>query len=221
MLKAMAIAALVLTPLPSFAADLMVPQAPMAVAPVASSFDWTGGFVGAYVGGAWVHDIYNPGLGPDQTFNQAGYTIGAKAGYNAQVGSNFVLGLEIDGGWVSASSTDTINPGPGPTKTSLNWDGHLLGRAGVSMDNALFYLTGGGAVGNFTQDASPNFPAITNTVYGYAIGAGIEYALNDNWVLGAEYLYSGYNKTPFNYGIGTVQSTYSTQEARVSLSYKF
>ena len=222
MLKTIAIAALILMPFPAFAADLPMAAAPVEAA-VAPSYDWTGAFVGGYVGGVWVGDTYNSGNGVNQPFNQSGGTVGGLVGYNFQ-SSNFVFGVELDGGWVSASSTDLV-VGPGPVKTSLNWDAHLQGRVGVAVDKALFYISGGGAAGNFTEDASPKYTSITNTLYGWVVGAGIEYALSDNLTLRGEYLYSSYGPSPFLYtGIapgGTVTSSFVTQEARIGLSYKF
>ena len=79
-------------------------------------------------------------------------------------------------------------------------------RVGVTSGNALFYVTGGLAVADysFTQGAViPNCPCgVTATVskakVGWAVGAGIEYAVTRAWSVKGEYLYVDLGSESFN-----------------------
>lgn len=92
----------------------------------------------------------------------------------------------------------------GSTQVSQDWLGTVRVRAGYAIDRTLLYVTGGFAYGNAnvtTQAAAsatftglPVFNGAWNgsknsTNVGFAVGAGAEYALTNNWVLRAEYLY--------------------------------
>jgi outer membrane immunogenic protein len=134
-----------------------------------------------------------------------------------------------------------------------NWLGTVRARAGFAADRALIYATGGFAYGNarvssrvpvtsvdFSPEQDEQVPvnvtwagAKTATRLGYTLGAGLEYAVTDNWILRAEYLY--YNLGDVNVVSqpsptlvnGNVLNPSSTKVridgnmARLALSYKF
>ncbi|MDB5651101.1 MAG: hypothetical protein JWL62_2621 [Hyphomicrobiales bacterium] len=84
------------------------------------------------------------------------------------------------------------------------WFGTVRARAGFTFDRVLFYATGGlayGQVGNagslVTTGAVDTFAAgsTTSNRFGYALGGGIEYALNDMWTLKGEYLHVHFKDT--------------------------
>lgn len=134
-----------------------------------------------------------------------------------------------------------------------NWLGTVRARAGFAADRALIYATGGFAYGNARVSSSVPVTSVdfspeageqatvnvtwagtkTATKFGYTIGAGLEYAVTDNWILRAEYLY--YNLGDVNVigqpsatlVNGNVLSPSSTKVridgnmARLALSYKF
>lgn len=92
-----------------------------------------------------------------------------------------------------------------------NWLGTVRVRAGYAHDRALFYVTGGLAYGNakvssgiglriedFGSDDGLNPAGVQSLTWGgsrsttragYTLGAGIEYAITDNWTFRTEYLY--------------------------------
>jgi outer membrane immunogenic protein len=96
-----------------------------------------------------------------------------------------------------------------------NWYGTITARLGVTADaffpawsggdRTLFYVKGGPAVGRFTTGVtSSDFPGAsfalinfsnTETVWGAAAGAGVEWAVSDHWSLKAEYEYLGFGHT--------------------------
>lgn len=105
-----------------------------------------------------------------------------------------------------------------------NWYGVLAARAGVTGDalgwsggeRALFYVKGGAAVARFaTGVSSSNFPGAsfalinysnTETIWGPAAGAGVEWALSDHWSLKAEYEYLGFAHTTQACGLLTTST---------------
>ena len=161
---------------PAFAGNLNAPKAEPEVAmpapaPVAAppAFDWTGGYIGANLG-------YN-NVSSNATASGNGAIGGLFAGYNYNLG-HFVLGGEL--------SADAANIG-------LNGGGKLSSltalklRAGVPMDRTLVYGTIGAVQG------SGNIAGASITRTGGLIGAGVDYAMTDHWVVGGELDYSRIN----------------------------
>jgi outer membrane immunogenic protein len=149
---------------------------------------------------AAVNNAASGSLSPD------GFTGGIQAGYNWQVGSG-VYGIESDfnafnlddslsGGahFPSASTNYAVN-----ASVKTDWLFTFRGRLGWTVTpTALLYATGGLAVTDikvsnaFTDD----FTTITfgssdsrKTKAGWTVGGGLEWALNRNWTVKAEYLY--------------------------------
>ena len=185
---------------------------------------------------------------------QSGVIGGGQAGYNWQTGA-FVLGVETDFQGTSLSKkVDVIGPsflgpaGPGDfftlhAKASLDWLGTTRGRIGfvATPDNRLMiYATGGVAYGggssNFSFfDTSGAFwtgnPSTSRV--GWTAGAGVEYALTNNWTIRAEYLYADLGKSNFT-SVGNVIAAnefpgvyasghinYNASIARAAVNYKF
>jgi outer membrane immunogenic protein len=91
-----------------------------------------------------------------------GYENGGQAGVNHQFGT-FVLGMEVEGG--------SVDWGP------VTEAGSIRLRGGYAFDRFLAYAAGGLAF----EDS-----------VGWTVGGGVEYALTDRWVIGAEYLHADY-----------------------------
>ena len=184
--------------------------------------------------------------------DDVGFVGGGQIGYNVQNGM-FVYGLEADAdffGGQSGSSTTTANldvytaPGSTRTITRRSGDGFLgtvRGRLGVAaFDRTLLYVTGGLAYGNYgTSYARVRYTnGVTGAVVdfnsadnhdvrvGYALGAGVEYALTQQISAKAEYLYTNlgsrrYALTNPSGASLTAHTDGSAQIARVGINYKF
>ena len=139
------------------------------------------------------------------------FSGGILAGYNWEM-SRFVFGLEGDfnylgfHGTVKNDVSDVMSQVMAPASTTAsdkidyeaNWFGTVRARLGYSVNNVLFYGTGGLAYGE--MDVTQKLAAENGTEsatwkgstngwnLGWTLGGGIEYAA-DRWVLGAEYLY--------------------------------
>ncbi len=205
-----AVAGLLLTAVPAMAADLARTPAYPAKAPLTTSapvFSWTGFYIGANTGYAWgsgtgAADAY--GVNPD------GWLGGGQVGYNFQFQNNVLVGLEAD---VDAANISGSN---GPVSSKVDYFGTVRARLGYAFDHVLPYVTGGLAWAN--NKVTANGLSQSNTSTGWAAGAGVEYALTNNWTARAEYLYLDLGKSGFQ-SVGDSGVTAST--ARLGVNYKF
>jgi outer membrane immunogenic protein len=164
------------------AADLPYRKADPVYAPaVPAAFSWTGFYAGASGGGGLSGtDAFNSYLGTSGG-KADGVVGGLQVGYNYQVSSRFVVGIEND---FMASGLKTGRDGI--NEVSLPFYGTGRGRAGVTfMDSHLLvYGTGGMAFGE-VKDSGINKMRI-----GWTAGGGVEWAFRQNWSAKVEYLYT-------------------------------
>jgi outer membrane immunogenic protein len=208
-------------------------------------YNWAGLYVGAHLGGSWTNQIWTntantSGFGdliPGQGFSQHGSGVfgGGQIGYNWQA-SNFVFGLE---GTISAMDNrgSLLNPVFGARDDLFswrtNWMATVTGRTGVAVNNNLFYVKGGYAgISNrlAVSDVVPPFVGSgsdTQWHNGWTVGAGWEYGITRNWIVGLEYDYAAFESKGYQLA-GTAPGPYSfdakprdVQSAVARLSYKF
>ncbi|MFZ0151433.1 MAG: outer membrane beta-barrel protein [Xanthobacteraceae bacterium] len=201
------------------AADLPVRTGPApAYYPVATIYDWGGGYIGINGGYAfgqsnW-YDAANPsGLGSSGNFNINGGLVGVTAGVSGQFGA-FVLGFEGDFDWQgirgtsnSAFCTSIITstaigapPAGLSCRTASNWVGTLRARFGYAWDRVLVYGTAGGAGAN-VETSLNGLPVQNNAEFGWTAGGGLEWAFADNWTAKVEYLFVDLTgNVPCNHG---------------------
>lgn len=186
---------------PALAADLPSRYAP----PVAPYYDrvplfaWTGLYAG--INGQLGFGSFTAAGGRAAFGGPFGGLGGATLGYNYQSGS-LLVGLEGDIGFGSISSSSNFGFG-GTGGGAIHGLGTARVRVGYVMDRALFYVTGGyagaslsGRVSDF--GGSPNL-VLQESHYlnGFAIGAGVEYALTTKISVKGEYLYTGFGSQSF------------------------
>jgi outer membrane immunogenic protein len=125
---------------------------------------WSGFYVGGNIGAAF--DVTDD----ENVFgDEAVFTGGGHLGYNWQLSDRFLVGLEGDLGFVDDDETDYL--------------GTIRARLGLTRGPMLAYVTGGAAFIEFDD---------VDTDTGYVVGAGLEYKLQDNWSIGGEGLYYGF-----------------------------
>jgi outer membrane immunogenic protein len=146
---------------------------------------------------------------------------GVQLGYNAQMpGLPWLLGFEADISTSDISSTQTIIAISGATtittagSNELDWLTTFRARLGfAATDQLLLYATGGRAGGHASSSisvASVNGPGCfgcslpysmsgskSATLWGWAAGAGFEYAINPRWSFKSEFLF---------YDLGTIRT---------------
>lgn len=215
----------------AMAADPALP-----VEEIPTGFNWTGGYVGAQVGYAWGDSHYSE---PDFStffadYDPDGFLGGIYVGYNHQFDNRLVLGAEADFAFAGIDGDslyylDVGDPWDNTSGTAdLEWSGALRGRLGYAFDRFMPYLAGGLAFArydyNFHQDGTAGFEA-SETMTGWTIGAGAEYAATDNVIVRAEYRFSdfGSNRVDIRDTVGwyTNEVDLKTHDIRFGVAYKF
>ncbi len=197
----------------AFGADLG-PVTPLKAPPAPPPFTWTSCHAGGHVGGAWGHKDVNDTAGvlapltgfSSVSLDTSGYMLGGQIGCDYQVASSWVFGLEgaASGGRIGASTAVALPlgiPGDGASfKQTTDFLTSATARAGYGWDHWLVYGKGGVAL---VGDKYSAVGAFLGTPYdfeglesrlGWTAGAGIEWALWDDWSLRLEYDYYGFGQ---------------------------
>ncbi len=236
MKRLLAAALLTLASSAAYAADMQMESAPAA-------YNWSGAYVGGQVGYLFESDsrlfysdnsadgdIYGYDAEPD------GFFGGVQLGYNHQFSNNFVLGAETDivfGGMDGSALYDESGVifAQYAAEVEVKWSGSTRLRAGYAFDRFLPYVTAGVAYGHFEtieSDSGVNYWEGDGTLVGWTAGVGLNYALTEKWVLGAEYRYTDFGSESFDATYISGAGFYSnetvdlkTHDVRMSLSYRF
>jgi outer membrane immunogenic protein len=228
--------ALLATSLVAQAADL--PTKAYAPTPVAQVYNWTGLYVGVNGGYGWgTQDPLT--LFSDRfdrsSFNINGGMFGGTVGAQIQQGY-IVLGIEGDLDWANIKGTAISTPTIGgvgvpglPITLNITSNTSAVGtariRAGVAMNNWLFYATGGAAFvkesANGTSIAGVPcgtlgvFPNCTASAWrgGLAAGLGAEWGFTQNWTAKVEYIYIDV--------LGSGFSTDHINTVKAGINYRF
>jgi len=194
-----------------------VPMVTKAPPYVEQAFNWSGFYIGVNGGGGWGHAFSDLSGGMHTSGGVAGGTVG----YNAQFGS-WVLGFEGDIDWSDVSGSTSAGGCPG-CSIKNDWLSTARGRVGYAVGNWLPYVTGGLAVGD-VQASVPGFSGATNTQVGWAAGAGVEFALTNQWSAKLEYLHVDLGR--FDCGAacgaaGTDNVSFHDNLVRGGINYRF
>jgi outer membrane immunogenic protein len=208
------------------AADL-APQPVEPVVPVVLPYSWTGFYVGAHAGAVFSNSSANVGGFNFNSLDDTGFIGGAHAGYNYQFDGGFVVGLEGDIDYTSLDKdTNTVFLG-GPIRANIKseWQASIRARLGYAFDRFLPYVTGGVAFGDekFTAVQTVPFGRFSNsdTRTGWTVGAGLEYAMTDNWLVRGEVRYTDFGHNSFN-GAGALgRVKFNEVSTTLGVSYKF
>lgn len=227
----------------AYAADL--PTRPYTKAPVlAPTYNWSGFYIGGEVGYGWGDSFQcalcgTPAGIATNRYNIGGVLGGGTAGYNWQLNSNWVIGVETDfsfanikGGAPSNADYGCDNGLVNACNTSVDWFGTVRGRVGYTVNNALFYGTGGWAYGRAKADIDNCADTAAGdcgsaNVNGWAAGGGIEYGFTPNWSTKLEYLHVDLGQFVFSNiaGSGCYGQNCSSDAkfdiVRVGLNYRF
>ena len=228
------------------AADVVANQEPAPVV-AAPAFSWTGFYAGAQIGGSWsdtdLKGKYKDdkgdwgrrqGFSPDPS----GFIGGIYAGYNYDLGNNIVIGADTDWVWGDMDENDksslTYRDGTTGTlsgKLKEQWAGSTRARVGYAVDRWMPYIAGGVAYAkvdsNFrVKDSAgkvkPGFSASdSDTLVGWTIGAGFDYAMTDHIILRAEYRYTDFGDEDYSKNNIKYNVDYKTNDFRVGVAYKF
>ncbi|MGE7367987.1 outer membrane protein [Neorhizobium sp. NPDC001467] len=185
-----------------------IPEAPIAVetAPV---FTWSGPYVGLHGGYGWGNGDFSaaPG-GFSENFD--GGRFGGFVGYNWQMSNGFVVGLEgdLNYDW----NEESVGAG---TDVETGFSGSARARLGYAMDRALPYIAGGWTATNI--EANTPVGDADDTLHGWTIGAGVDYAFTDNIFGRAEYRYNDFGSGD----LGGVNVDFDQHVVNVGIGVKF
>lgn len=187
--------------------------------------NWAGFFVGAQGGGGWgdTEHLFTTAGVSTGAFDLSGGLFGVTWGTNWQTGK-WVYGTESD---FSFSSIDGSFSAPVcgglPCTTDIRNLSTSRLRLGYSMDrSSLVYVTGGLAYANVRAGTSAPGVDDDKTRFGWALGAGIEWALAPKWSLKAEYLHVDLGDRS-NYSVAgqKVDVDVTADVVRVGVNYNF
>jgi outer membrane immunogenic protein len=174
------------------------PVEPVIVAPVVPVAPWEGGYVGAQIGYAFSKfDLGEIDVGD---FDENGIIGGITAGYLWSLGNGWYIGPEFQYDWMDITATN------GDTGESATFDsvGRLKLIVGTEVGtNGLLYGSAGVAYADFGGGITDSVDTILNTFdsdTSYVFGIGYDYRVNENWAVGAEYLYHQFNGVTSNGG---------------------
>jgi len=200
------------------ASSVMAADMPVArkAAPVAvqGAYSWTGLYVGAHIGAGWSTTesrLNGLTIGPASvplglplaSHTGNGFLGGAQVGFNYQVGTNLVLGVEADGTWTDLK-------GSAPCLAVLTctdrtkWMATAAGRVGFVLDRTMIFVKGGAAWAKHDHNVNLSLVGVTldasasETRTGWLIGTGVEQALGYGWSAKVEYNYIDFGSKDLN-----------------------
>jgi len=159
-------------------------------------------------------------------------TGGIQAGYEHYFASRLMLGAEVDLTFPNymdlnqyLSNRATAN---GSANEQLQYFGTGRGRLGYSMGSWTPFVTGGFAWASTrisrTDANTANEDATPGVLRGgYAVGGGIDYALDRRWSARLEYLYANLGLTGLTFASAPARydSSYALSQLRIGLNYHF
>jgi len=200
-------------------------KAPAYVAPV---YNWTGFYIGGFVGGAFgdsasMSDIVVPFSGGTRDSSFFG---GGQLGYNYQFASNWVAGLEGDIGGLSKSERTFLLPPSVGVRDRTNWLASVTGRLGYTWGPGLIYAKGGVAFrDNSGLTGFGGFPTLEadRNQTGYTIGGGVEYMFAPAWSAKIEYQYYNFDHTTVEMAPGVTAFRYrdDLHTVKAGINYHF
>jgi outer membrane immunogenic protein len=215
----------------TYAADLARPApAPYYKAPVSvpPPFSWTGLYIGLEGGYGWGNESYTDNAIGGVSTRPEGGIFGGVLGYRYQIGQ-FVLGAEGTAAWADLNDTASGGGFSEAIKTRALYT--ATGQVGYAFGQALLYAKGGWAsayVHNDLNGAGVFLASNSQDANGWTVGAGLDYAVWQNVVLGVEYDhmdlgYGGFSTPTSLGGTWTVgsPSRFTIDQVVGRLTYKF
>jgi outer membrane immunogenic protein len=191
----------------AFSADLGRPvykAPPPAPPPPPPVRNWTGFYVGGYVGGAFPsQDVTvsdNFGISSWSYGLDSSFIGGGTLGYNYQSPYlPLLVGIELEGGYLSlkGSASNPVFPDVVSSARIGNWDFMATGRVGwLPTPDWLLYLKGGAVWTELKADVTGHFvnASGSDTFTGWTLGGGVEWMFFPQWSVKAEYLFLGINE---------------------------
>ncbi len=198
-------------------------------ATTASAQDWQGFYVGAHAGYTWGEaDSPYGNVGGDYVFTDqdapdvSGAIYGVQAGYNWELGTRWVAGLELQGTWGDREGDDA-GTGGDVNGVEINSEYSLRARGGYLFTPSLLGYATAGYVSMDVDATAPTTGAVNETVEGWTYGAGLEHRFGTNWSGFVEYRHDEMDQQRFSFPIDGYDEgiTPETDSVRIGLNYRF
>ena len=236
----------------AFAADLPTRRVLPPFAPKPPAFTWTGFYAGFQLGGEFgTSNVASASTATGGTLDmvngrkngliggghigylfstQSSSVLGGPSGLNGTFGPVGVAGFEVDVDGSSARANYALLGAGVADSAREGVQGSLRGRLGIAFDRALFYATGGVALGGLdTSDIAPGGAGtdqFSQVKVGYTVGGGVEYAFTDTVSARAEYRYTDFGSFTNNLanstgGLVSVTHRETNNRVQAGVSVKF
>jgi outer membrane immunogenic protein len=200
---------------PTLAADAVMggnAEPPSAEANVAQ-FTWSGGYAGVISGYGWGEADASV-----VQLNLDGARLGGFAGYNFEISPNVFLGVEGEIAYDWNEDTRTVSGQNGTITVSSGLNAAARARLGYGTERALFYLAGGYTVTELNGE-STLVAKQDETMNGWTVGAGADYAVTDRLITRLEYRYTDFGDVTFPGDTDAV--SFKQHTVNVGLAVKF
>ena len=198
---------------------------------------WSGPYIGlqaGYIQGKADGEIIIIQVDPSfKGIKPKGFIGGIYAGYNKLLGDNWLAGIELTYNYTNIKKTTNLIDENGYTTSSqfhLKQKGEFalyakFGKVIGDNDSTLVYGLAG-ATGTKLDGGYENDGIIMwdkDTVYGFTVGAGVEYKIDQNWHARVQYRFSKYKdaKYTFTNNITGKVKKYKTHSIMAGISYHF
>jgi outer membrane immunogenic protein len=210
----------------AFGADI-ARTAPVASQPVAYGVNWTGVYLGAHIGGAWTNnnnDDYYYYNYYDDNGSEGSFIGGGQIGFNYQVGQ-WVFGVEGDISAADLGNKHAYYYAPNwYIGEKIDWLATLTGRIGYAWDNWLLYVKGGGAWAGLDDNRDYYYYSGYNrddTLSGWTVGVGVEWAWTPNWSVKLEYDYLSFDEDNNHYTNYHFNRNDEVHVVKLGVNYRF
>ena len=167
-----------------------------------SVYDWSGFYIGTQAGWGWADQDLEDAAGLDGTVELDGAFFGPVFGFQKQLANNFVLGAEVEANWSDIDGQDSLPGAVGRTFGEIGIFGSAGLKLGYAWDRLLFYGTGG--VSGAETGSLQRFGALSSedhsASFGWMAGAGVDYALTDQIVVGLQYRHYDLGEADYDMG---------------------
>jgi len=212
-----------------------------ALPPPVPVYNWTGCYLGFSIGENYgrTKTEYGsntlgiaPGTQASSDIKLTGAIGGAQVGCNYQVGA-WVFGVEGDFSATNKDGQEFETAFPNfRIQATETWLATARARLGYTVtDRWLWYVTGGGAwtslrVNNFVPGSVFLTAQEKQTISGWTVGVGTEYALDYGWSIKSEFLYVNFGSKDFlSAGTPVSDAAFRIKQEdyvwRVGMNYKF
>lgn len=208
-------------------------------------YDWTGVYMGLNLGVMWSNanvSAQNAYLVSDPCKNKANSTAfnpGWQGGALQQFDNRIVVGGELDFTYAGAQGSgicdcDTRRADSFTVKNQMQ--GSIRGRLGYSLEDykLLPFVTAGvsfASAGLSYRNEAGDYYSKSSSPVGWVVGGGVEYGVNKDMTLRAEYLYTDYGNSAvtmplqqIGYGSdpsGSASTSLNASVLRTALNYRF